>query len=171
MLMFNWPCKLSHACILHTSAPTGLSWGSLHAAILPCQAPDPPSVLFHRATAFWIPAECSQLGYGCPGTARPSQLPACLMPAAAPLARCFTLTVPITRVNMNSDPILRQGWAIPIMCNLCWSRSREQLLRQILGRIWGILVMSKDLSSRSLQPEQGVSLKPPASSCLLFQSS
>lgn len=38
-------------CILHIFLPTEVPWGSLHAAILHCQAPNPLSVLFHKATA------------------------------------------------------------------------------------------------------------------------
>lgn len=121
--------------------PTEPPWGSFHATILHCQAPNPLSGLFHKVTAFWIPAKWSQLGFGYLEPARSSQLPPCTS------GQMFHSHCPhhLCDHERPLTPLSDQGWAIPILSNLCSFHSHEQLHWQILGRIWGILVM------RSLQ--------------------
>lgn len=105
--MFNWPCRWCHqskpASCTSVLSSHRTTLGLWPAAILHCQAPNPLSVLLHKATGSLLdPCKGVTAGIWPPRTCQILWAAVCLMPAAAPLARCFTFPVPITCVNMNN---------------------------------------------------------------------
>lgn len=173
------PPRLPH-CRL-SFPPTELPQGSFHAAVPRCQVPNPLSGLLREAAAFWIPASWSRLGYGYLGSARSSQSPACLMPTAAPMARCYPPHPSVWTLSRMKD--LRrccqdQGMSKarlflpakpPLLILFTWAAALADL-----GEDWGGILVMSSLQQRSTGPPQlqeGVSLNPWASSRLFLRSS